>query len=82
VRGIADTSFSVDAKCWKQLGEHIEILVLSPDAKIVRQRSRRDDRVHRTGTPSGSSRGCEQLPEALGDVLVIGQRNESRPARP
>ncbi len=57
------------------LGEDAEVIVLGPDGKLVGERRGGDDRV---GPPPSRSRPANQLGEAGGNGLVIGQRNERR----
>jgi hypothetical protein len=61
----------VNAKWRQQFGEHVEVAVLSPHREIVGDGGRGDDRVHRSGTPSGSPRFASDPAKPLGGILVI-----------
>ena len=67
---------AADPQAGRELGEDVEVVVLRPDGEVVRERRRRDDRVHRAGAAALGAGGGEQLSESQRDGLVVGQRDE------
>lgn len=63
-----------------ELGENLEVVVLSPYREIVGERGRGDDRVHRARSATLLSCRREQLGQAVSDGLVVRKGDE--PPRP